>query len=94
MGLDLRVYATLPATAIDNAGNEIKSVLIEEFDDCFNFISKHVQEILDSNNKNEKYKELINVESNIYDSDFSDFITYFEKWIEKYKNWNIIFEGI
>lgn len=94
MGLDLRVYATLQATAIDNAGNQIKSVLIEEFYDCWNFNSEETQKIIDSENKIEQYRESLRFECDLYDFDFDISLIRFNSFIEQYKNWNIVFEGI
>ncbi len=94
MGLDLRVYATLYCTAIDNAGNEIKTALIEEFGYCWNFQSKEVEKIIDSENKINQYKESLKLECEIYGSSYKRESIDFENWIEKYTNWNIVFEGI
>lgn len=94
MGLDLRIYAKLDCTAIDNAGNEIKSALIEELYSTWNFNSAQTQKIIDAENKIEQYRELLKAECENYDCNFDHYIKGFNNFVEKYKNWNIIFEGI
>lgn len=93
MGLSLIVYAKLNCTAIDKKGKEIKSYLIEHLD-CWNFTSNKVEEILNSENKIDKYKEILQYDCDHYDHDFDYYIKKLNYFIEEYKDWEIIFEAI